>query len=229
MYWYLTICIPAIESIALRIDCARVQLLIALLVASTKLKGEHLYIILVSIYYLISDMTWGGVTNTQLLIETPLLVGWAIYLHLRPEIETKTFSKDTVHLAFYKGEKASLAMRLAEIVDLPVLSVCLVYGDRALRIKDGVFTEVPSKSIVNSDNYVLIDTGCTPNEEFKRNIITIIGMKRKEGILRSSCLETIIPCLKALDERYVPLKWYEKLPSRYLRKILKLKRKDKLV
>lgn len=224
LYYYLTLAMPVISSLDVRENCARAQLVLFILIAIKKLKGEHLFIGLTTLYYVLSDWAWGGVNSTQLLIETPLIIAWALYLHMRPKLETKTYNPKTVHLAFYKGDHASFRMRLAELIDLPVTSVCLAWGDKAVRLKDGVFTEVPSSSITNSENYVLVDTGVKPSKEFKDNIITIVGAQRKEGIINSSCIETIEPCLKELGSEYIPSNWFEKLPSKYLRKVLKIKR-----
>lgn len=186
--------------------------------SSHRVKAGLYFIALHMIYAVTMDTIFGGVSSLWYLIETAIFGSVALWIALRPEISTHSVNTDNVLLAFYKGERGSLKMHIAEIFGLPVKSLCVIAREKVLRIKNKKFVlDNNAKAIINSDDYLAIDTGTPVTSNILKTMQSYDNVRAKNG---HDCISTISPLLYEIAEKYAPGNIFEKLPSVYLRKCL---------
>ena len=177
---------------------------------------------LYGVYSQIADILFSEVTSILYILESLAFFSWAVWLMLRPEIKTvNSINHTNILLAFYKGEKGSFAMNFFELFGLPVKSMCIIAGDKALYLKSNkrTFEFGNSEKIYRkSDDYVIIDTGKPYTKDYITEMKKHSNIIATRGILRIRCIEAVRGLLSMIGEEYKPNVY---IPSLYLRRILK--------
>lgn len=175
-----------------------------------------------NLYSLIADIIFYEIYAIYYLLESLTFFSWAIWIMLRPEYRTaKTINHDNILLAFYKGEKGSLIMNFFELFGLPVKSMCIVAGDKALALKSNkeTFQIIDSKNIFRKqDDYVTVDTGIRNTNKFVEAMKEYSTTPARKGFLRIRCIEGVSPLLEMIGPEFKP-SLIDNIPSVYMRKV----------
>lgn len=231
VYWFIEILSPLIQNDWYFTYGTKLQFaVVAFIAARFILKPSHVleaglfFISLYVMYSFIVDLILGGVSRHWYMIETLLFSSLALWIVLRPEMSTQPYSKKNILLAFYKGEKGSFRMRVAELFGLPVRSIAVVADGSTLRIKGGSFIFMKGNaSILNSSNYLVVDTGVKSTESFVSEMTLLDGRQKfTKNIFMSDCIYVIKPLLSKIGAAYSPKRLWDFIPSIYLRKCLKV-------
>ena len=201
-------------------SCLLISLSIYVSLPTKRVKSCLMLMFIYSLFSHIASIIAYEITAIYYTIESLLFFSWAIWLMLRPEISTaKTINKNNILLAFYKGEKGSFIMNFFELFGLPVKSMCILAGDKALYLKtnDPNFVFGASEIITrHADDYILIDTGVRVTTDF------IIEMKKHtklvatKGIFRVRCIEAVSDLLGMIGDEWKPRSC---IPSLYLKQV----------
>lgn len=178
----------------------------------------------------ITNVIIGPVYPSYFVIESMLFFGLAVWVSFRPEISTsKTINRDNVLLAFYKGKKGSLIMNFFELFGLPVKSMCIIAGDKCLRLhsnKDNFVISDGGKALISSKDYIVIDTG----KLITKNIVTNMSKfdkipARTSGILqlRCRCIEAVHELLGEIGSEWRPSGIIDYIPSIYFRRCINIR------
>ncbi len=178
--------------------------------------------VLYGIYAIFIDIIFPEVMSSlYYALESLVFIIWASWLMFRPEISTaKTINKKNILLAFYKGDKGSFIMNFFELVGLPVKSMCIIAGDKALYLKSnkGTFEFGSSEKIYRkSDDYVIIDTGKPYTKSYVEKMKKHENIVASKGMLRIRCIEAVSGLLSMIGSRYKPNTY---IPSLYLKAII---------
>jgi hypothetical protein len=190
---------------------------------SKPLKKHASCLVLLGVYGLLSqilDMVFNEVTAIYYLSESLLFFTWAMWLLFRPSYSTaKTINHDNILIAFYKGDNGSFIMNFFSLFGLPVKSMCIIAGDKALFLKRNKETfQFGSSEIVhkNSDNYVIIDSGVAYTQEYISKMKDHSNIVATRGGLRVQCIKAVSDLLSDIGEKFKPR---TNIPSLYLRHI----------
>lgn len=128
-------------------------------------------------------------------------------------------TNDTVMFAFYNGDHGSLLMLLFSVVGLPVRSMSVVIGNEWIKMCTGHPTveSVPIASL-DTSRYVLIDTGVKIDEAIQKAAAEVVGTPvRTEASLwlRIRCVASLVPLLRVMGHKFVPVWPWEFVPSLY--------------
>lgn len=146
----------------------------------------------------------------------------AVYVLFHPEYSTpKTINVENILLAFYKGEKGSLIMRVFAMFGFPVKSVCILAGDKALYLKANKPTfEFGNSAKIHkkSREYVIVDTGVAHTGKFLYEMKKHSKIVATKGVFRIRCIEAVSDLLGMIGSKYKPGSY---IPSLYLRQVIK--------
>ena len=185
-----------------------------LLKPTNRVRSGLLLISLHIIYTFLADIILGGVTQLYYVTETSAFAILAVWVAFRYERVTSTLNTDNVLLAFYRGNNGSFRMMVAGLLGEPVKSVCVLASGKVLRIKNGTFVFTNgAQAIINSKDYLVIDTNATWTREFLNDMQTYDKVPAKSGFFRCDCIETIEPLLGKLGDRFIPPGLFGKLPG----------------
>lgn len=115
-------------------------------------------------------------------------------------------------------------MLFFELFGIPVKSMCVVSGDKALMLKrnQSGFTVCDTKVLLkNKNDYLIVDTGVRSTDSFTHKLMEYEGVGAKKLGMRIRCIEGVSDLLKSIDKRYAPTSIWHNVPSLYLEKILK--------
>lgn len=189
-------------------------------------KSTVLLMLLYNLFTKTTDATLGDVSSVYYMIESLFFTSWCVWIMTRPEITTpKTINKDNILLAFYRGEKGSFTMHFFDLVGLPVKSMCIIAGEKCLRLKASreTFQLTNSGNYFSKDrDYYVVDTGVKYNDRFIAKMNECVNMKATKGFFRIRCIEAVSDLLAMIGEQYRPRGLLERIPSRYLYKVLVL-------
>ena len=189
-------------------------------------KSTVLLMILYNLFTHAADVILGDVSSVYYMIESLFFLSWAVCIMTRPEINTaKTINEENILLAFYKGEKGSFIMHFFDLVGLPVKSMCVIAGDNCLRLKSSKDTfqlTNSGKHFPKDKDYYVVDTGVKYDDKFIAKMNECVNIKATKGCFRIRCIEAVEELLGMISEGHRPIGLFERIPSRYLYKVLKL-------
>lgn len=141
----------------------------------------------------------------------------AVLNYFAPKIDTSNLNPQTIQLCFYCGDGGNIKMRIGEIIGfMPVKSVVVSAHDIALRIREHKFQIVPAQSIIDSKNYLVVDTHIVADDLFIERMLKMNNKDAPNNLFSSHCMD--IPSL--INSYYAPKNILEKIPSVYMRRIL---------
>lgn len=177
-----------------------------------------------NLYNIVMDSFFIEVNTLYYFLESLTVFLLVMWVMIKPEINTaKTINKDNILLAFYKGTKGLFIMHFFELFGLPVKSVCIIAGKKALYLKSSkeMFQFGDSETIFRkSDDYVIIDTGKKYDEEFIRNMKSYKNESACRIGLRIRCVEAVADLLAKIGPEWKPA-LIDNIPGVYLRKCLR--------
>lgn len=189
---------------------------------TSRLRSTSFWMLIHHIYAQIAALFFYTINDYSYLLETSLFCVMAVWIMMRPEVKTaKTINKDNILLVFYKGEKGSFIMNFFELFGLPVKSMCIIAGDKALFLKANkeTFQFGDSKKIFRKqDEYVIVDTGKPYTQEFVKTMEKHSITSAKKGLFRIRCIEGVSPLLEMIGPEFKP-SLIDNIPSIYLRKV----------
>ena len=179
-----------------------------------------------NIYVFVTDILFNEVTSTFYVLESLVFLSWAIIIMTRSEIKTlPDINKDNILLAFYKGDKGSFIMRFFELFGLPVKSMCVISGEKALYLKSNkdTFQLKDSKYIYRKEeDYVILDTGVKNNLKFSEEMEKCATLEARKLGFRICCIEAVRNLLGLIGDEWKPKHMHYNIPSLYLKKCSKI-------
>jgi hypothetical protein len=176
---------------------------------------------LYGLYSTISNIIFNEIIAISYLLESSVFVAWASWIMLRPEINTaKTIDNKNILLAFYNGNSGSSIMNLFQLFGMPVKSLCILAGDKALYLKKNKNTfEFGNSSKIHkkSYNYIIIDTGVPHTENFIKSMEEHKNIIATKGIFRVRCIEAVSGLLGMIGNEFKPKSY---IPSLYLWRVI---------
>ena len=114
-------------------------------------------------------------------------------------------------------------MDVFSLFGMPVKSICIISGEYTLMLrgrKDNFQFNKNSSSILDSSNYIIVDTGKKHTQKFTLKMAGCTRESAKKYGLRIRCVEAIGDLLSEIDNMWKPEKFYDNIPSIYLYKVL---------
>lgn len=144
------------------------------------------------------------------------------WLAKREIINNLPHNKENIILAFYQGKNINFKMRMWSLLDMHVSSMCIINGNKVLRIKNKKYVLESSKDILKNKNYLKYDTGIKANDDILNHMNRLVGMENQKSLFYSDCIASVSSLLYDIDPELKPKNWLETRPSRYFRKVLKI-------
>lgn len=135
----------------------------------------------------------------------------SLYKWFSVDVNNLEHNKDNFCLAFYRGENKSLLSKLTAPMLWNITSMSLFYNGSIWRYKHGKIIEVKH---FDKDSYVMYDTGKQINQDTLANIINKPYDRKWYKI---NCVSIFLPLLVELG---IKPRWFETIPSIYLRRLL---------
>ena len=167
-----------------------------------------------------SSIFFHEISSIHYLLESLGVFAWGMFVTFHPERKTaKTINEKNILLAFYKGDKGSIIMRVCALFGFPVKSMCIIAGDKALYLKKNEPTFIfgdSAKIHRKSSDYIVVDTGKPYDDKFITEMKKHSNTIATKGILRVRCIEAVSDLLGMIGEEFKPKSY---IPSLYLRGI----------
>ncbi len=179
-----------------------------------------LFLAFLEYYGFIGDRIFHNTNATYYLLESLVFLIFGMYITFHPKRKTaKTIDHNNILLAFYKGKKGSLIMRVSSLFGYNVKSMCILAGENALYLKSNKPGFIFGNSLKihrKSDDYTIVDTGKPYTEEFIREMKKHHNAIATKGKFRVRCIDGVSDLLGMIGEEFKPKSY---IPSVYLRKI----------
>lgn len=177
-------------------------------------------------YLIVSSILLPNVNLVYYLFEFIVFCSLLTWLWYKPKLPQNDYNRMNVLLAFYKGKKGSFIMNIGAVLGLPVKSVCVLYSDYVLRLKNGksnFIKEKKASAVLSSNDYIIVDTGVALDgwvfQEADR--LTIDKAYISENIkIRANCVKGLLPFLKRLGCKFTPHSCVNYIPSLYFKQVI---------